>query len=181
MRIISGILGGRKIKYPPNIRPTSEKVREAIFSMMDVKDKLFLDLFAGSGAVGIEAYSRGAKEVWFVEKNERIHLILKENIKSLGVNGKAIRGNVFNVIKNLKKDFDIIFLDPPYDENLVQKTLLSLKGRINSDTIIIIESSKRELFEINNFEKIKEKKYGETIITILKGAKNENSSISRDI
>lgn len=181
MRIVSGKLGGRKIIVPSNIRPTLEKVREAVFSMIDVKDKKFLDLFAGSGAMGIEAYSRGAKEICFIEKNDRIISILKNNLKDLNVIGRVIKGNVFSILKTLDEKFDVIFLDPPYDEGYIQKTLDFLKDISEDDTIIIIESSKRETFKLNGFKKIKEKKYGDTIITILKGIKNENSSLSRDI
>ncbi len=181
MRIISGILGGRIISVPPNIRATLEKVREAIFSMVDVKGKKFLDLFAGSGSVGIEAYSRGASSVLFIEKNERIHHILKKNLKELKIECKAIKGNVFNVLKKIDSKFDIIFLDPPYDEGLVKKTLEFLPPLLEDDGLIIVESSKREEFPINGFEKVKEKKYGDTKITILKIEKNEDCSLSRDI
>lgn len=171
MRIVSGTLRGRKLESNINIRPTLEKVREAIFSMVDVKGKKFLDLFAGSGSIGIEAYSRGAKEVWFIEKNEKIISVLKRNLLNLNVEGKAVKGNVFNVLKNIDKKFDIIFLDPPYDEGFIKKTIQVLPDVLSDEGIVIIESSKREKFELNGFKKLKEKRYGDTIITILKGIK----------
>lgn len=181
MRIVSGLLGGRKIDVPPNIRPTLEKVREAIFSMIDVKNKTFLDLFAGSGSIGIEAYSRGAKEVWFIEKNEKIFSVLKKNVSNLMVQGKAVKGNVFSVLKNIDKRFDIIFLDPPYDEGYIKRTIQVIPKVLSDEGMVIIESSKREKFELNGFKVLKEKKYGDTIITILKGIKYEDSSISGNI
>lgn len=126
MRIISGKYKGRTLKIPKGIRPTQDKVRKALFDILaDVKDLSFLDLFAGSGAVGIEALSLGAKEVVFVEQDRRCIEKIKENIPVFRSCGLAvIRSDIFTVIKQLHKQgkkFDIIFLDPPYAKSLVPR------------------------------------------------------------
>ena len=100
MRIAGGINCGRKIYAPHGLRPTLEKVREAIFSIIDVDGKSFLDVYAGTGAVGLEAFSRGADEVWFIERSPKIIGFLKRNIESLDVeNAKVIKGNAIQVLK----------------------------------------------------------------------------------
>jgi 16S rRNA (guanine966-N2)-methyltransferase len=133
MRIISGKYKGRTIKMPKGIRPTQDKVRKALFDILgDIEGLSFLELFAGSGAVGFEAFSWGAKEVVFVENNRRCTEKIKENLSALGLvelpacpaspaggrqAGRVIELDVFKALKQLNNQgekFDIIFLDPPY-------------------------------------------------------------------
>ncbi len=128
MRIITGKYKGRTIKMPKGIRPTSNKVRKALFDILgDIKGLSFLELFAGSGAVGIEALSQGAKEAVFVEKNKICLNRIKENLSVMGLRPGRVMGlDVFKAIKQLHqegKKFDIIFLDPPYFRGLAKKNL----------------------------------------------------------
>lgn len=156
MRIISGKYKGRIIKMPKGIRPTQDKVRKALFDILgDIDGLSFLELFAGSGAVGFEAVSQGAKEVVFVEKDKRCIERIKENLcvigllrypecsvsskrrfgmpkqhpKSYYIRHRVIALDVFRALKQLnqkKERFDIIFLDPPYYKGLAKKSLLKL-------------------------------------------------------
>ncbi len=144
MRITTGIFKGRNLKMPEGIRPTQNMVRKAIFDILgEIKGLTFLELFAGSGAVGLEAASRGAKAVVFVENNSLCARAINENIaflkdsqvdKALLGEFLVIHSDVDSAIKQLserKKVFDIIFLDPPYSKrdievSLAKKTLQSL-------------------------------------------------------
>ena len=115
MRIISGKYKGRLIKMPKGIRPTQNKVRKALFDILgDIKGLSFLELFAGSGAVGIEALSKGAKEVVFVEEDRRCVEQIKENLKLIGLLSYPVMAlDIAKALKNLaekKKNFDIVFL-----------------------------------------------------------------------
>ncbi|MFC1703573.1 16S rRNA (guanine(966)-N(2))-methyltransferase RsmD [Candidatus Omnitrophota bacterium] len=132
MRVISGIFKRRQLKSPKDVRPTEQKVRKAIFDILSdvVKEASFLELFAGTGAVGIEAVSNGAKEVCFVEKDIRCIKFLKENLTGLGVDSFNLSArDVFSAIALLAKErkaFDVVFLDPPYYQDLAKKTLQQL-------------------------------------------------------
>ena len=122
MRIIAGKYKGRKLESPKGdlIRPTSDKVKEAVFGSLqfDIPGAVVLDAFAGSGALGIEALSRGAAHVDFVEKNGSCIATLYNNLKLIETNNyNVIRGDVIRSADRLSK-YDIIFLDPPYDEGL---------------------------------------------------------------
>jgi len=184
MRIIAGKFGGRKLtncEKLKSLRPTTDKNREALFNILQsakflkdlnfsLIDCKFLDLCCGTGAVGLEAISRGAKKVFFVENN-RFHLdVLQKNIRLLKVENqtKIIEKNVKN-LDYLDEDFDIIFLDPPYDEDY-QKIVENLlqKNFVNSKTLVVIEfeSKKFKNFEDffqKNFKIIDERIYGKSI------------------
>jgi len=119
MRITTGIYRGRLIKMPESIRPTQDKVRKAFFDILgDIEGLSFLELFAGSGAVGIEAISRGVKELTLVENNRECLTVIKENMQTLNITGfNLLPLGVEKVIPRFytdKRAFDVIFLDPPY-------------------------------------------------------------------
>ena len=125
MRVTGGKLGGRAIRVPSaSVRPTQDRVREALFSALQdvIPDIRFLDLFAGSGAVGIEAWSRGAASVCWVEEERRVHQVLKCNVTTLGGEGldasvmRCVCADVFSFLRKglAEPQFDIIFADPPY-------------------------------------------------------------------
>ncbi len=177
MRIIAGEYKKRKlvsIKKSVALRATSDKVKEALFDIIGekVKDSKFLDLFSGSGNIGVEAISRGARFVCFVEQNKTNLKILKENIKNLSIENsryEIVFSDVFRFLNNYNKNlfFDVIFMDPPYNKRLVEKTIFSLKNfkGIHDETLIIAETSINESFEDNEiFELTKKKKYGDTNI-----------------
>ena len=123
MRITSGILGGRQIAVPPGpVRPTQDKVRQALFSILGgrVAGCRFLDLYAGSGSVGIEAWSRGADLVTWVELDHRTARVLRQNAGMCGAGGRVLVGDSLRVLKKGLENcpFDIIFADPPYEKRI---------------------------------------------------------------
>ena len=133
MRIISGLYKGSVLQSPKSIRPTQDNVRKALFDILgDMEGVSFLELFAGSGAVGLEALSQGAAEAVFVEKDKQAVRVLQENLLSIKCQGaRVINKDVFDVIPDFFRDtraFDIIFLDPPYYQELAKKTLQMLGG-----------------------------------------------------
>ncbi|MDI6840352.1 MAG: 16S rRNA (guanine(966)-N(2))-methyltransferase RsmD [bacterium] len=162
MRITGGEVGGRRIKVPRGIRPTQDKVRTAIFNILGdrIKDVKFVDLFAGSGSVGIEAISRGASEVIFVEKSRKVVSVLNENLKSLGYmeKSKVINGDALKV--KLKTP-DIIFADPPYDMGFAKKVI---DLWLISKRLLILEHSKHEKVDLGTHYT-----FGDTVITLIVG------------
>ena len=182
MRIIAGKYRGKIICYPPAdiTRPTSDRAREALFSSLEARlmamgknwqDINFLDVFAGSGACGLEALSRGAKYALFIEKAKEAELCIRKNIALLKAENMAdIYTDVFN-LSFAKSAFDIVFLDAPYNKGLSGKALETLysKGWISDKTICIVEMEKNEKIIFPScfiLEKIKN--YGRASIHFLK-------------
>ncbi len=168
MNIIGGIAKGHKIYAPDNIRPTRGKVREALFSIIDVKAKSFLDLFAGSGAVGVEALSRGATKVVFVERSRKAANYIKRNLEKTKLEGAIINKSVSATLDNIEDTFDYIFMDPPYKTELIMKTLKKIDVVLKNDSTIIVERPSEEELEYNGFKIVKSKVYGDTSLTFLK-------------
>lgn len=172
MRVISGKYKGKKLSGDniEGTRPTMDRVKESLFAIIqnDIKESICLDLFAGSGSLGIEAISNGANTCYFVDKNMNAINAIKENTKGIN-NIKIIKNDyikALNELKNIK--FDVIFLDPPYKMNLIQSSLDKIKENdmLNKNGIIVCESE-QENFEIDYFI-LKEKKYGSKNIRIYK-------------
>ncbi len=182
MRIIAGKFKKTSLLIPKKIsfRPTSDYVKESFFSSISnaIEDSIFLDLFSGSGNIGIEALSRGANKVFFVDKSIESIKILKNNLKSLKIEDNSfviIRNDFKKAIKNFFKEkiyFDIIYADPPYEKNFSERILSLLKDFLilKKNGIIAIEHSKRESFNyaIKELVLFKILEYGDTKITILK-------------
>lgn len=181
MRIIGGKYKGRKIKYPAfrAIRPTKDRIREAVFNM--IAEKLpgarVLDLFAGSGAYGLESLSRGAKEAIFVDNDKRCMKVLRDNIMALGAEREteAIAEDAFKAINLLGKDkerFDLIFSDPPFNLGMAKKTLITVSQYdiLNHFGILVIEHHKKE--SVPEREKtvsiFKQKTYKNILISLYK-------------
>lgn len=179
MRIVGGMFKSRRLKFPKQktTRPTSSKVREALFNiiMSRIPDSVFVDLFAGSGAVGLEALSRGAKFAIFIEKDVRACDIIKQNIKNLGIDESKILIICDDAISGLKKlekkgySFDIIFIDPPYYKKMIKPCLDLLKSSelLNSGAITVLQYPKDEIIDTQDFIIVKNKKYGRTILSFL--------------
>jgi len=155
MRIISGISKGKKLRTlrGQSIRPTSDRVKESIFNILgqEVDGKHVLDLFAGTGNLGIEALSRGAVRAVFVEKEKLAIDLIKKNLSHCGFDDRSriITGTVERAIRLLRRKgevFDLIFMDPPYQKGLVQKTLdiLHTQPLHHEDSILVIEHDRRE-------------------------------------
>lgn len=180
MRVISGLLKSRLIKgYDlDGTRPTMDKVKESLFAMIqfDIQGSICLDLFAGSGSLGIEAISNGAKHTYFVDNNPQVIKVLKENIDSLNIKEQSSiifkdynQALVYFKDNNIK--FDIIFLDPPYNLNLIEPSInLILEYNIlNDDGKIICEFEKEVLKEeYDTLICIKKKEYDRKKIYIYK-------------
>jgi len=177
VRIISGEKRGLQLVSPhgKDVRPTHDKVREALFGRLQfsVPDTAFLDLFAGSGAVGIEALSRGAKHAVFCDKSDASLYVVRENIKKAGYMDKStvVRGDYLRIIESFKNKykFDIVFIDPPYasDYYLPALTALAENKVLNDGAIVVLESDNELDFEIASFEIQKSKKYGKCYLSYL--------------
>lgn len=179
MRVIAGELKGKKLFSIKGkaLRPTSDKVREAIFDILQdrLKGKRVLDLFAGTGALGIEALSRGAEKGVFVENNRHSLSVLRRNIEECRLKAKAeiLACEVSAGIKILKsrgEAFELVFMDPPYSRGLVKETLQALgpSTLISSEALIIVEHSRREdLLPFPPFQIIDSRRYGSTCVSFL--------------
>jgi len=182
MRITAGKFKNKQVKTIDSdlIRPTLSKIRESLFNVLqnDIIEANFLDLFAGSGIIGIEAASRNAKEVIFIEKNPKHYKLLKENLKTINFNNKTFLADSVALIEKFEENyFDIIYSDPPYKTDLNNKILkiISQKNLLKNNGWLILECSKDEDFTAdiknNGFEIIKEKTYGDTKVIYLKASK----------
>lgn len=172
MRVITGSARGRKLSAPPGLdtRPTSEMVKEAVFSMIqfETEGARVLDLFAGSGQMGIEALSRGAKSCVFVDSSREAFQAVKGNLENTGFADSAsvIRTDVFLWLQSARESFDIAFLDPPYGQKLAEKALPLIAGLMSAGGVIICEAAAGEGLPDNagEFAKYREYRYGRTVI-----------------
>ena len=172
MRVISGKYKGKNIMgfNIEGTRPTMDRVKESMFGMIQnsIKDSVCLDLFAGSGSLGIEALSNGAKECYFVEKHNEIYNILEGNLN--GITGsQLIKSDYMNALKSFvgKVKFDLIFLDPPYKLNLISGVLdfVCKNDLLNSDGIVVCEFED-EVLDFDELELIKSRTYGTKKVNI---------------
>ncbi|HOJ49262.1 MAG TPA: 16S rRNA (guanine(966)-N(2))-methyltransferase RsmD [Spirochaetota bacterium] len=172
MRIIAGKLKGRKIDTQgKGLRPTTSVVKSALFNILgdDIINKIFIDVFAGTGSVGFEAYSRGAKEVIFIENERNAIKLLEENIKKLNVNGRVIGINAFTFLKNYEIENDFIFFSPPYDTiHWPSLTREIEKSRLIKNSLIIIQHPKYVEIESFLLNKIDVRRYGLNKLTFLR-------------
>lgn len=172
MRVIAGSAKRLQLKTPDGMdtRPTTDRIKETLFNMIasSVFGSKFLDLFSGSGAIGIEALSRGAKEAVFVESNPKAMACIRENLAATKLSRKAamLTKDVMAALYQLEgeKSFDYIFMDPPYHKDLEKKVLeyLAESSLVYEDTVIIVEAAKETDFSYLNelgFYMIKEKNY----------------------
>ena len=171
MRVDSGIFKGRRLlenKFE-HIRPTTDKVRQALFTKLQffLPNKRVLDLFCGTGALGIEALSRGASEVVFVDKDARSASMTRENLKNLGVKAKVIRCDAVKFVESCEEKFDLIILDPPYKSGIYEKIVPKLFPLLEEDGIIVCEHDKKDVFNYSPFVIYDEKRYGNTVLTYL--------------
>lgn len=172
MRIISGKYKGKKLDGfdIEGTRPTMDRVKESLFGIIqnNLKDSICLDLFAGSGSLGIEALSNGASICYFVDKNKQILNILKNNLKGIE-NSILIEKEYLMALEELKnKKFDVIFLDPPYKDNLITPSIKKIieLNMLNKDGIIVCEYENEDVK--CDLKLIKDKKYGSKKVKIYK-------------
>jgi 16S rRNA (guanine966-N2)-methyltransferase len=181
MRVIGGDAKGKHIFSPPKskVRPTSDGIKESLFNILHtLSGKSFLDLFAGSGNIGLEALSRGAAKVVFVEKNAVMVNAIKRNIRELGFNDKCevLATEAGKGIRQLQRDrdsFDFLFADPPYEKGFIREIFqcLSEVDVISQDGLLIIQHSKREGVighHTGNFVLTDQRRYGDTLLSFFK-------------
>ncbi len=177
MRIISGKYKGRQIGFPDHIRPTQDKVRQAIFDILgqDFSGLAVLELFAGSGGLGLEAISRGARNVVFVDIERKCNLLIKRNLDNLGIsdNGgqeiEVYRQDAFRAVAiaaKRKRLFNVIFADPPYHKGLAKKLLKTglLSDILSPRGFLVLEHARTDVLdfepEVGAFQLYKQADYG---------------------
>lgn len=175
MNITSGKYKGSKVRIPDEkiVRPTLSQIRESIFntlfSMIDFEGKSFLDLFAGSGIMGLEALSRGFENAMALEKNAKIARILKENYENIKLKPNLIIGDSLKFLPKLSEKFDVIYIDPPYYSGIYEECLQKIKENslLNPDGIVILEHVAEINWDECGFELVKQKKYSGKMLTFL--------------
>ncbi|SER54308.1 16S rRNA (guanine966-N2)-methyltransferase [Lentzea xinjiangensis] len=175
-RIVAGTAGGRRLKVPPKgTRPTSERVREALFSslesVLDLDGARVLDLYAGSGALGFEALSRGAAHATFVESDRRAAEVLKSNARDLPFPGVLVVNRSAEAYAATEGEpFDVVFADPPYavGDDEIAGVLAGLVGaaRLTADAVLIVERASRSAEPVwpEGVEPLRAKRYGDTAV-----------------
>ncbi len=174
MRVISGSAKGRRLKTPRDdrVRPTTDKIKEAVFSMVQFSlyDAVFLDLFSGTGQMGIEALSRGAKTAYFVDASAESLKLTKENIAAAGFSGSAVvsRSDYATFLSTLHTPVDIAFLDPPYHHEILPKALPLLAPHMSENGVILCEYAEDEKIpdQMGKFSLQKVSRYGKIRIGI---------------
>jgi 16S rRNA (guanine966-N2)-methyltransferase len=182
MRITGGSARGQILKVPKDIRPTTDMTREAIFSMLvsmgSGEWENVLDLFSGTGALGIESLSRGANWVDFIEKEPRCCDIIKQNLERMGFSdvGHVYCRQVLKELENLEKQYDLVLMDPPYADKSLETVLdkIGNSNKINENSLVVLTHSSR-VNVAGNYGKlalIKSKRHGDTTISIYKTEAN---------
>lgn len=179
MRIITGSARGRRLESPQgnDVRPTTDVVKEALFSIIqfDVEGAVFLDAFAGSGQIGLEALSRGAEKAYFVDKSRHSMAVVRKNIEICGFEpDRAVTVSADSVafLERTAERFDIVFLDPPYMTGLLQRALEAAAGAVRENGIIICEHPREEMLpqQAGGFSLKKEYRYGKIVISIYRSS-----------
>ncbi len=195
MRVIAGKARSLKLMTPPGMdtRPTTDRTKETLFNILqpEIGGARFLDLFSGSGAIGIEALSRGAALAVFVEKDRAAAECIKKNLAftKLGDNGQILRKDVGAALKSLEKGepFDLIFMDPPYGRGLERQVLeyLAHSSLLAEEGTVVVEASLETTFDHVQdlgFQVIKIKKYKTNMhVWIVKGEEDVESSVSGEL
>jgi len=175
LRVSGGEARGRRLKMPKNIRPTQGMVKQAIFNMVapQIEGARVLDLFAGSGALGIEALSRGAESVTFVDREPRGLAILRQNLDALGFKARAhvVRGDVVRWLETSSAAVEsagIVFLDPPYEDVVLERALDALDRGVTSATVVAEHSRRQVLPQLQRLRVDRERRYGDTVVTVFR-------------
>ena len=176
MRVITGKARGVTLKTPEGLqtRPTTDRVKEALFSIIqfDIPAASVLDLFGGTGQLGIEALSRGAKRAVFVDESDKACRLIQENLRRTRMEGEGtvVRGDYLAYLSRCREKFDIIFLDPPYAEVFLENALKRITeiDILQSGGIIVTERplGKELPYEFEGYTRSKDYKYGNTLITL---------------
>ncbi len=175
LRVVGGEARGRRLKTPKGIRPTQGIVKEAIFNLVGpaIDGVHVLDLFAGSGALGIEALSRGAAGVTFVDREPRGLAILRQNLDALDLKARAnvVRGDVVRWLESSPdqvRQAGFVFMDPPYEDPVLDRALKAIDREVTDATVIVEHSRRQELPALARLQVDRQRKYGDTIVTVLR-------------
>ena len=178
--MVGGAFGGRRLRRAPvGVRPTSDRVREALYARLDqLEGARVLDLYAGTGALGIEALSRGAKEAVFVDRAPRALATLRANLVSLGIEAsqRVVRGDAVATVEWLSRAgdrFDLVLLDPPYDARELERALAALGAAdlLAAGARVVVERARRHpLPPLRGLAALDERRYGDTVISRLAAA-----------
>ncbi len=179
MRVTGGMLRGRQVRVPKGnrVRPTTDRVREALFSIIGtrIEGAAFLDLFAGSGAVGLGAWSRGARPVWWVEQHAGTLAVLRRNVEGLCDGGtRIVRGDAVRFLKKglVPHRFDIIFSDPPYRKEDLLVTLMDavVAGEVLApDGLFVVEQQSKTAYRpVDGWELVRERCYGISCLRVFR-------------
>lgn len=174
MRVITGKARGVQLKTPEGLltRPTADRVKEALFSIInfDIPGACVLDLFGGTGQLGIEALSRGAAKSIFVDAREEACRLIRENLQRTKLEGTVVRSDYMDYLNRSREKFSIIFLDPPYAEEYLENALKRITeiDILQTDGIIVTERpvGKELHLEFDGYQRSKDYKYGKTLLTI---------------
>ena len=180
MRIIAGTLKGRRLVTPKgaSLRPTSDRVKESMFNILGAKvdGGVVLDLFAGTGNLGIEALSRGAKRVVFIENSREALMVIRRNLQECRMQeqSEVLPKDVDRAIGQLQakgERFDLIFMDPPYEKGLIKRTLNRLKTEkvYHNDSVLVVEHTRREPLPelLGSWNLIRQRRIGDTVLSFL--------------
>ena len=173
MRVITGSARGRNLETLPgdDVRPTVDRVKEAVFSIIqfELEGRRILDLFGGSGQMGIEALSRGAASATIIDNNRRSVEVIRRNLQTTKLSERAVvlETDALTFIRNSRTTFDIAFLDPPYDKCILQKVLPDVADKLSAGGVILCESPVTEELpeQVGNFHIHRTYRYGKTKIT----------------
>lgn len=176
MRIITGVYRGRKLEAPygDDVRPTGDKVKEALFSMLmyHVEDAFCVDLFAGTGNLGLEALSRGARMCVFCDNSRDSIRYIKANIDHCGASqqSRVVAGDFMKALEHLREPVDLFFLDPPYGTDLYTRAIETIASLdlLAENGIIVAEHDKNQVLpdEIGGFCRFKVRKYGKVVLSL---------------
>mgnify|MGYP003377428958 CR=1 FL=1 len=181
MRVITGIARGRKLQTLPGleVRPTSEAAKEAIFSILqnELENAMVLDLFAGSGQLGIEALSRGARQAIFVDQNRDAKEVVLQNLTHTGLikQARVAQMDALSFLAHTQETFDIALLDPPYNKELIHQALPLLAPHMAPTGVIVCESDKREVLpeQAGGVSIYREYRYGKAKVTVYRRPEEE--------
>lgn len=193
MRVVSGKYRGKKLESPKDerVRPTTDMVKEAIFNLVqfEVQGAIVLDLFSGSGALGIEAVSRGADYVVFADNSKDSISLVEKNLSGVEYFGKVIKSDFRDAIRMLAMDkktkFDLIFVDPPYDKDFGEQAikLIFENNILAMDGAIIYEHPQHTSLRAGDFDgiMIDERRYGKTLVSVLRQSHADAESAGENV
>lgn len=173
MRIIAGSAKGRRLLAPPEgTRPMTGKARESLFSILGHRlvDADVLDLFAGSGGLGLEALSRGARSAVFVERSRRAAHVIRDNVDAVGLGGELVIMDVADALRKLYRRFDVVFVDPPYalGDDDVASTISALDRVLADDGVVVVHRQARSVLGTPDFLVcVDERRYGDAVVFLL--------------